>query len=128
MEENLPPRCLVPIRARVRQRVERSISARLTQATSRLNFAAAVADVRLAGAADLAAIRTHMTTRELVALYTSARAVVPAARALEIGSYLGASSVTLAAGLRHRGGSLICVDTWQNETMDEPHCRPRERR
>ena len=52
-------------------------------------------------------------------LYGVARGVVPAARALEIGSYLGASSVFLAAGLQAGGGSLVCVDTWENDAMDE---------
>jgi predicted O-methyltransferase YrrM len=41
------------------------------------------------------------------------------ARALEIGSHLGASSCYLGAGLKPRKGVLFCVDTWNNETMPD---------
>lgn len=56
---------------------------------------------------------------ELRALYHLAAAVPPNASALEIGSYLGASSCYLAAGLAERDGRLYCVDTWRNETMPD---------
>lgn len=64
-------------------------------------------------------IPTHMTSRELHWLYESARRLAPGANIIEIGSYLGASSVYLAAGLGDGGGRLHCVDTWQNEGMLE---------
>jgi predicted O-methyltransferase YrrM len=60
-----------------------------------------------------------MTKRELLALYHLALACPPRAVALEIGSYLGASTVSLAAGMAQVSGHLFCVDTWQNETMPE---------
>ena len=56
---------------------------------------------------------------ELRALYELATAVPPNGAVLEIGSYLGASSCYLAAGLAERGGRLFCVDTWRNETMPD---------
>jgi predicted O-methyltransferase YrrM len=39
--------------------------------------------------------------------------------AVEIGSYLGASTCYIAAGLGQVGGRLYCVDTWQNQTMPD---------
>jgi predicted O-methyltransferase YrrM len=38
---------------------------------------------------------------------------------LEIGSYLGASTCYLAAGVFGRGVTIHCVDTWDNRTMDD---------
>jgi predicted O-methyltransferase YrrM len=65
------------------------------------------------------AIPTHMTAGELNVLYDLAVNAPQGAKALEIGSYLGASSCHLAAGLSRRDGQLTCVDTWANETMPE---------
>jgi predicted O-methyltransferase YrrM len=56
---------------------------------------------------------------ELRALHDLAAAAPPNATAVEIGSYLGASTCYLAAGLARGGGRIICVDTWNNETMPE---------
>jgi len=56
---------------------------------------------------------------ELRALHDLAAAAPPNATAVEIGSYLGASTCYLAAGLARGGGRLVCVDTWNNETMPE---------
>ena len=40
---------------------------------------------------------------------------------VEIGSYLGASSCFIAAGIKRAGGAskLYCVDTWLNDSMTE---------
>jgi predicted O-methyltransferase YrrM len=54
---------------------------------------------------------------ELYRLYLLARGCPQGTNALEIGSYLGKSSCFILAGLQ--GGTLTCVDTWQNETMPE---------
>jgi predicted O-methyltransferase YrrM len=75
-----------------------------------------LADARLGSAV---AIHTHMTRPELNMLYDLAASLPTPARVLEIGSYLGASSCRLAAGLAQNGGHLYCVDTWANETMPE---------
>ena len=64
-------------------------------------------------------IPTWTVREELKALYDLAVACPPCAQAMEIGSYLGASTCYLAAGLSQGKGTLICVDTWQNETMPE---------
>ncbi len=65
------------------------------------------------------AIHTHMTAEELRALHALSSRLPNAATALEIGSYLGASSCRIAAGLSLVKGHLFCVDTWANETMPE---------
>lgn len=72
-----------------------------------------------AGLGRVSEIPTDLERRELVNLYELAAACPPGATVLEIGSYLGASSCCLAAGLAQGGGQLYCVDTWQNETMIE---------
>lgn len=64
-------------------------------------------------------IHTHMTVRELNTLYDLATGLGKSAKALEIGSYIGASSCYLAAALSIQGGHLFCVDTWENQTMPE---------
>ena len=65
------------------------------------------------------AIHTHMTTRELHALYDLAANVGRSGTVLEIGSYLGASSCYLAAALSLLDGHLYCVDTWENQAMPD---------
>jgi predicted O-methyltransferase YrrM len=64
-------------------------------------------------------IFTHLTDEEKHILFRLARAIPKYGVAVEIGSYLGASSCFLAMGLRKRSGRLYCVDTWQNESMAE---------
>lgn len=63
-------------------------------------------------------IPTHMSRAELNCLYQLAASLADSPTLLEIGSYLGASSRFLAAGMP-AAGRLYCVDTWQNETMPE---------
>lgn len=75
--------------------------------------------VQRAGGYRVGAIPTAMHERELRMLFKLARSCPPNAVVLEIGSYLGASSCYLAAGLSQSGGRLICVDTWQNDAMSE---------
>lgn len=64
-------------------------------------------------------IVTWTTRAELRQLYRLAVSCPAGATAVELGSYLGASTVFLAAGLKRINGRLICVDTWNNETMPE---------
>lgn len=64
-------------------------------------------------------IPSFTVQEELEALYELARQCRPDARVLEIGSYLGASTCFLAAGLRGPNATIVCVDTWQNQTMSE---------
>ncbi len=65
-------------------------------------------------------IFTHLTIKEKVKLMELATKV-NGRTYVEIGSYLGASSCFIAAGIRKRGsnGKLFCVDTWQNDAMSE---------
>jgi predicted O-methyltransferase YrrM len=71
------------------------------------------------GANEVHRIASWTSEAELHALYGLARSCPPGAVALEIGSYLGASSCYLAAGLQQSSGKLFCVDTWANQTMPE---------
>jgi predicted O-methyltransferase YrrM len=75
--------------------------------------------LRKAGVRDAARIFTFTKPQELETLYQLARGCPEQSAILEIGSYLGASSCYLGAGIKQRGGTLFCVDTWHNQTMPE---------
>jgi predicted O-methyltransferase YrrM len=64
-------------------------------------------------------IFTHLTNEEKLVLYLLTLKSKRPAVAAEIGSFLGASACFLALGLGRRG-LLYCVDTWNNDAMDEP--------
>ena len=72
--------------------------------------------VRCAGAPSRP-VHSYTNAAELAALGRLALTAPRGAPGLEIGSYLGASTRCLAAGLSHLGSRLYCVDTWRNETM-----------
>lgn len=76
-------------------------------------------DLRRKGLSRAFAIPTFTTLDELETLYRLAQQCPSHARVLEVGSYLGASTCYLAAGLGGVGASIVCVDTWQNETMPD---------
>ena len=64
---------------------------------------------------------THLTIAERVTLCQLAR-TAPHQTLVEIGSYLGASALALAAGLHGAGnttGRIYCIDTWENNAMTE---------
>ena len=63
-------------------------------------------------------IPTHMTAAELLKLYELAAGSSSEITAVEIGSYIGASSLMIAMGLTGRG-NLYCIDTWKNNAMTE---------
>jgi predicted O-methyltransferase YrrM len=63
-------------------------------------------------------IPTYTTSNELFKLYDLAKGLKNNSVALEIGSYIGASSLMIAKGLK-KTSRLICVDTWQNDAMSE---------
>src|SRR5207249_10783004 len=65
-------------------------------------------------------IFTHLTDEEKIALYRTALQLPLHCVVLEVGSYLGASSSIIGSAVRRRNGQLHCVDTWQNQAMDEP--------
>ena len=90
-----------------------------TEVSRRANAACISHALRAAGVSGASAIPTYTRPAELVMLYDLARGCRRGAVALEIGSYLGASTCYLAAGLREAGGMIYCVDTWQNQTMPD---------
>lgn len=72
-----------------------------------------------AGLAHAASIHTFTTEEELDVLMSLASRVPDNSEAVEVGSYLGASTCYIAAGLVGKNVSLTCIDTWQNETMPD---------
>jgi predicted O-methyltransferase YrrM len=64
-------------------------------------------------------IFTHLSSEEKLALCLLAVKLNKLAVAVEIGSFLGASACFLAVGLSCKG-RLYCVDTWNNDAMDQP--------
>jgi len=62
-------------------------------------------------------IFTHLTISEKRKLFELA-SKVKNGHIVEIGSYLGASSCFLAAGMNEHT-KLICIDTWENDAMSE---------
>lgn len=63
-------------------------------------------------------IPTYTTANELFKLNALAKELGRKSVAVEIGSYIGASSLMIALGLG-RDSRLICIDTWQNDAMTE---------
>ncbi len=72
------------------------------------------------GLSDADKIQTHLTDEEKRELYNLVRKIRPKV-VVEIGSYLGASASFLAAAMERFSpqSRLYCVDTWQNDAMDE---------
>jgi len=65
----------------------------------------------------LFSIQSHLTHLERVKLYKLAK---KKEFILEIGSYTGASASCFSAALKEQGhGKLICIDTWNNDSMTE---------
>lgn len=68
------------------------------------------------------AIHSFTTVRERLALFDLATTHTEIGRYVEIGSYLGASTVVLAAAMQRRcpdEGKVFCIDTWENDAMSE---------
>lgn len=64
-------------------------------------------------------IFTHLTKKERLLLYKLTLSLPKNAVVVEIGGYLGASSLFLASAIKERRGQVYCVDTWTNEGMSE---------
>jgi len=62
-------------------------------------------------------IQTHLTPPEKAKLHDLAK-TVKNGFAVEIGSFIGASSCFIAAGI-DCNSKIICIDTWQNDAMSE---------
>lgn len=100
-------------------RIRRSAAARfgfLAEKSSRRALELELARQGLSGALS---IRTYTKRTELEALYRLAADLPPGAHVVELGSYLGASTCFLAAGLAAGGGSITAIDMWKNETMPD---------
>ncbi|TXC81412.1 class I SAM-dependent methyltransferase [Luteibaculum oceani] len=63
-------------------------------------------------------IPTYTTATELIVLLRLAKSLPKGAISVEIGSYIGASSLFICKGLK-KGSKLNCVDTWENDAMSE---------
>lgn len=63
-------------------------------------------------------IPTHVTSSELMVLHQLSQQIRFDGVIVEIGSYIGASSLIIAKGLP-KNAKLYCVDTWQNHAMSE---------
>jgi predicted O-methyltransferase YrrM len=68
-------------------------------------------------------IPTHLTDKEKITLFqlssAKAQSLPNNMLAVEIGSYVGASTSFLAAGIGEMNGLVFCIDTWTNDTMTE---------
>ncbi|MFH7245459.1 MAG: class I SAM-dependent methyltransferase [Spirulina sp.] len=64
-------------------------------------------------------IKTHMTSAELLLLKDLVSNFNFESNVVEIGSYLGASTCSLAKGVKRQGGKVYAVDTWTNMAMSE---------
>lgn len=60
---------------------------------------------------------TFTTREELAQLFRLAFTIPPDTCMLEIGAYVGASARLLGLAAQVRKTTLVCVDTWNNETM-----------
>ncbi|WP_019616970.1 class I SAM-dependent methyltransferase [Psychromonas ossibalaenae] len=68
---------------------------------------------------DADGIQTHLTSQEKRVLYKLSRGFAKKCIAVEIGSYVGASSCFIAGGFTHDDSALYCIDTWNNDAMTE---------
>jgi predicted O-methyltransferase YrrM len=103
----------------IENKISKALLFRLNNQSEKLDSFFIRRHLKKANAANADSIFTFTNKRELKALYQLAAACPHGTVALEIGSYLGASSCYIAAGLAQVNGYLICVDTWNNETMPE---------
>jgi hypothetical protein len=72
-----------------------------------------------AGAPPPGRIPSYTSIFELQALYRIVCALPVEPVCVEIGSHLGASTCAIAAGLKRKKGSLLCIDAWDNTAMTE---------
>ena len=63
-------------------------------------------------------IPTYTTGDELFKLYNLANSLKSKSVGIEIGSYIGASTLMIAKGLNNES-ILYCIDTWENDAMSE---------
>lgn len=103
--------------SRVRERAKRSIAFRTATIAEDLSISILRDEMAAAGLGNVDKIHTFTRPDELRALYTLASRLPEQSTVIEIGSYLGASTCYLAFGVKRNRGRVVCLDTWQNETM-----------
>lgn len=64
-------------------------------------------------------IFTHTTEQERLLLYQLCSKLPSNNIAVEIGSYLGASTCFIAEGCKIKNGLVYAIDTWENQAMSE---------
>jgi predicted O-methyltransferase YrrM len=87
----------------------------------RMKFIPAHVRFQLRGHGDAWKIFTHLTQQERLFLYRVGLRQPNGALFLEVGSYLGASTLFLAAAAKEigHGAKVHSVDTWENQGMSE---------
>lgn len=100
-------------------RIARSVAARLRHLAGKAEGRRIERECARHGVANAAAIRSYTTRAELETLFRLAESLPPSANIVELGSYLGASTCFLAAGSAAKGGRVVAIDLWKNETMPE---------
>lgn len=63
-------------------------------------------------------IPTYTTANELIKLYKLSKQLKSNSICVEVGSYIGASSLMISKGIA-KGSILYCIDTWENDAMTE---------
>lgn len=99
--------------------VVRALEIRCGNALLRMRAALAALEIGPLRYSRFTGIRTFTTRDELLALYRAARDLPPNSNAVEFGSYHGASTCFIAAGLARSGGRLYCIDNWESHNMPE---------
>ncbi len=64
-------------------------------------------------------IPTHMSYRERISLFRTAKLMSGGLSIVEIGSWIGASISIMGAATEDTPSPLFCIDTWMNEGMSE---------
>ena len=101
------------------QSVSKSLQTRIYAMGTAVRWWGLCMQAKRAGARHVGGIKTFTAHDELAALYDLAKALPDNAVVLEVGSYLGASACMLGLAMRGGRGRIVCVDTWNNETMPE---------
>lgn len=98
-------------------RIARSAAARLPHYAREANRKKINLELRDLNLANAPTIQTWTTRAQLETLYRLAADLPANANVVEVGSYLGASTCYLAAGVAARGGTVTAIDLWNNETI-----------
>jgi len=74
-------------------------------------------------------IPTHMSYRERISLFRTAKLISRGSSIVEIGSWIGASISVMGAATERSSNPLFCIDTWMNEGMSgDPGSNPLDKK